>query len=703
MKKLVLVVTALLLAVLPVVAQSSVSLELPDELVLVFRYENADAATVNIAGPFQGWDPEATPMEQVEPGIWEYRLDVTAADSITFKYVVDGEYLGSMEGLAPSTSEDGFGGKNGVVAVADMAAAGGADDDVFRTSLTFGSFTQFYSDTSIRTTSIAPGDDGDFLKGFEMDNSIFKAASYWKYTAGILPGIDSFIELKAFDGTITIFEQAPDASADPDNILDPAVTIEDGLENIAEALFGPFHTFNGDAQPELGHFKAGITTPFVEFSTGYKNAKSDESSRELMYETFDNGASANDGFFEIANGAEISEFGGLTLDVLLGLTKRAGGHGMYSWIDLGVAGFDISIAYNTLANRLDDDALRYYFFDARHTIGLGLDAADLVPDLLSLKVEALTTIDALETYDAADDIVAGLAGDLTLSDIFSSGFYAKYAGNGVVTLFGDDSTLDAGLFKAGISPVSKPIELLQVGANYDLEVDNEFAGDLEHDINPYLNVYLASVLGLDITVGGFSNLALVGSDFSFVDAGGTVSVKDVAILSEIGLGYTYKQDAADTGYFNVATGELIPVISTVYAGYDYTAEALDQGAAYLGTEIVGIAEAIEGINVDFGWKAQDVSMMAQADFVNDFAANLGAIVRLADGETSPFGVALGGNVTLNDAWKKGIAFLQMGYDFDPYGGINDGKIDFDEDSPNYLENVGGQGEAFVSFGITWNF
>lgn len=676
MKKIFLIITALLLTA-SVFAQSTVGLKMPDELILEFRYENADAETVAISGTFNGWGTDTDMMTKDADGIWTFQMPVDASSNVTFKYVVNGEYLGSMEGLAPATSEDGYGGKNGVIAVADLAAGGDEGEDApFRTKLTYGNYTELFSETHFRTTSIAPNSDGDYEKGFEASSSALKAKSYWKFTADILPGINTFMEMKVFDGQVSIFEQAPGATADAANTLDPTLPVKDGMQNLSEILFGPFYAFNSNAKPEIGHFKAGMKTSYVNLSTGYNYAKSDILSRELIYNTFENDKDANDGYLEISNGSKIASIGNIGLNTTVAFTKRAGGHGIYSWVDLlGLGPLDLSVTYNSLANRLEDNTLEYFMFDARHTLGLGLNAQGLVPDMVNLKAEALVTYDPLDDKFVAEDaIAAGLVGDFSAGNIFKTGFYTKYAGPNVTTFFGDDSaddyTIDKSLFKAGVSPSSMPIDLLKVGVNYDLEMAYTFDGDITNKINPWVDLYLASVLGLDSTVNAYTELEIVGSDTDFTEAGGTVTLKELAMLSELRVGYK-----------NDLTSENDDYIGDIYV----SAHTKELGS-------------LSSLDVELGYTNDSVAVTAQAGMDN-IIINGGMIYRLED-EVSPFGVALGGFYTLSEKYRQGRLFVQTGYEFMPYDKMSDPLMEYDS---NFLKKADGQGDAYVSCGISWNF
>jgi hypothetical protein len=669
LKRLILVLAVVCLAIAPVISQSSVGLELPDEYILEFKYDNPEAGSVSIAGPFQGWDKEKTPMSK-EDGVWVYRMKVTPGDNITFKYVVDGEYLSSMEGLAPATTEDGYGGKNGVVAVADIVPSGD-DEEVFRSKITFGTYTQIYSNTEFLTSSIAPDEGGNTIRGLETDFSDLVTKSYWKLTADILPGISTFLEIKAFDGAVNLYRQSPDASADPENLVEPEITVIDGIENLGSALFAPFHGINSNALPELGHFKASLKTGVIDFSTGYKYAKSDRTTRELLYKTFSNDASANDGYLEISNGADIRTItDDVTLDILLGLTKRDGGHGMYSWIDLGIADYVVSLSYNTLANRLADNPLRYYFFDARHTVGIGVNAP-IEKDLLSIKFEGLTTIDAAKPYNVDQALAFALSGDFSLGSIFKTGFYTKWAGNDVNTLFGENDSLESGKFMAGISPSTRPIDLFQVGVNYDIELDHLFSVDLTNKFNPYLNLYLGSVIGIDTIINGYSKMELTASEFSFSEAGGSVVMK-----------------------------ELAEEVTSVAVGYIYKASEAQPHEVYANTRLVNLAEALPTLDFDLGWKSDDITFVTRAGISEKVKTSLSLIGRVGAGQSSPFGAALGGAITLPENLRNGVVFMQLGYDFSPFSEKESEAIEFED---NFVKNVGGEGRGFMSFGLVWNF
>ncbi|GAB6091476.1 early set domain-containing protein [Spirochaeta dissipatitropha] len=694
-KNICIVLAVLLVAVLPAAGESGVRLDLPEDLVLVFEYVNQDASSVSIDGGFNSWDGQGRPMENID-GVWTYSMDVTPATSITFKYIVDGEYLQDMGGLAPATTEDGFGGRNGVVNVAELGAGG---SDAFRTRVTFGTVTQLYSETEFLTRDLG----GEGLFGYEPTGSELKGKSYWKLTADILPGVDTFVEIKVYDGGITLYKQAADASIDED--VTPEVSFADGMENLGSALFAPFNAMNGGNNPELAHFKAGLETPFVRLSTGYANAKSDRSSQEFFFKTFDNERSANDGFLEISNASELQSIGDLLdFDVMVGLTKRSGGHGVYSWADLDMGDYGAYLVYNTIANR--EDGLRYYGFDGIHSGGLGLRAS-LLDGMFSARLQALMSYDVAVDFDAAQALAVGTRMNFSHDAIgLTVGLDARYLGSDFDMIHANAPD-DMGNILLSLSPAVQPVDLLKLGLNYDFKVSNDLEGKTLNSFNPWLELYLAGLIGIDTTVNSFGKMAMDGGDFVFDEAGGSVTVKDIAVLSEAAAGYTYAHEGEDTAFARVAMSDLTANVSSLRLGYRYAADAPDEGSVYLGTSLTGLAAFMPELKLDAGWHKENVTLAARADLLENIHANTALIYRLAEHGDVPAGAALGGalgaSIVLPEGWRDGIAFLQYSYDFNPYSGVGDTERSTISFADDFIEHTGGNGTSMLRLGIGWNF
>ena len=81
-----------------------------------FSYEEPDAASVFIAGDFNGWDAQATPMSK-QNDLWVITLDL-APGTYQYKFVVNGSEW-KPDPNNPTTADDGFGGQNSVITIGE--------------------------------------------------------------------------------------------------------------------------------------------------------------------------------------------------------------------------------------------------------------------------------------------------------------------------------------------------------------------------------------------------------------------------------------------------------------------------------------------------------------------------------------------------------------------------------------------------------
>ena len=645
---------------------------------LTFTYEDADADSVHITGDFTGWAEPGEAFEQ-ENGVWTYTMEVAMDDTITYKYQVNEEYFDDVEAYSddgvPGVRyvDDGFGGQNIQIDVFELAEADpDAEDAPFRPSIAFGQYTNLVSQTTFLTQDLATGEE----RGFEATDSRLKARSYWKLDAEVHEWLDTFIEIKAFDGDVVLYDMPGDASAeDPETgetaDLDPAVSVVDGLENLGNVPFAPFYELNGQEQPELSHFKAGVTTPFVDLESAYINAQS-TSSNAFLFETFDSD-NAGDGYLEIEPGDAVPQPGDLVhVDGLVGLNRQQGVPGVYSWINVDLLdAYQVDLVYNAVMQ--EEEQLRYFYFDAVNTFGFGA-GGDIVPGVLSTDAQVLATVDAYEEFDE-QSLAYGLDLSLTPIDQFSLGLLAKWGGENVATIFGNDDSLETGDFFAEIRPRITPVEPLTVGLDTDFRTDNQFEGDLEFAFNPNTDIDLLGfgVTPLPVDLKLFSNLDLVVNDeteFDFVDAGTELSISDIN-----------------------------PVLDNLTLGYTFTEGAADEGRAFVTADVAGPADPIDSMNFNLGWEDENVSLITQAG-IGNLTPQLGVIGRLGEDENTPFGVAAG--TTWDTPWRGGVGFAHMTYDFDPYEVDHaSGGLDFGGEP--IIQRTSGAGEAQLRLGITWDY
>jgi hypothetical protein len=77
--------------------------------------DNPDAARVAVIGSFNTWDPDATPMDKNEGGVWEVTLFLSPG-TYSYKFLIDGE-LKITDPASDNIEPDGFGGFNSILVV----------------------------------------------------------------------------------------------------------------------------------------------------------------------------------------------------------------------------------------------------------------------------------------------------------------------------------------------------------------------------------------------------------------------------------------------------------------------------------------------------------------------------------------------------------------------------------------------------------
>ena len=99
----------------PMLAQPSPPPAIPAARVHVrFALHAPGASQVAVAGDFNGWRPDATPLERGVDGVWHAVVPLEAG-RWSYSFVVDGRW--TEDPLAEAWRNDGFGGRNAVVRV----------------------------------------------------------------------------------------------------------------------------------------------------------------------------------------------------------------------------------------------------------------------------------------------------------------------------------------------------------------------------------------------------------------------------------------------------------------------------------------------------------------------------------------------------------------------------------------------------------
>lgn len=94
-----------------------VAAERKSELVVLVRliFSQPQAASVAVAGDFNGWNPDRTPLQRTDGGMWTATIPLKPG-RYQYMFVVDGKQW-LVDPLASDESFDGFGAKNAVLDV----------------------------------------------------------------------------------------------------------------------------------------------------------------------------------------------------------------------------------------------------------------------------------------------------------------------------------------------------------------------------------------------------------------------------------------------------------------------------------------------------------------------------------------------------------------------------------------------------------
>ncbi len=76
-------------------------------------YAAPQAQAVAVAGDFNGWKPDSTPLHRTPSGIWMVEIPLSVGSKYQYMFVVDDQWV--TDPNAAATMDDGFGGKNALI------------------------------------------------------------------------------------------------------------------------------------------------------------------------------------------------------------------------------------------------------------------------------------------------------------------------------------------------------------------------------------------------------------------------------------------------------------------------------------------------------------------------------------------------------------------------------------------------------------
>ena len=358
---------------------------------VTFFYGNPRATEVLLAGDFNNWQNGAEAMTKTDKG-FTITKTFKATDELRYKFISDGNWTTDLK--APDFVDDGFGGKNSHVVIADML---GGDDDAAasKAKINFISWSMFGVQANYKTQGAVDKTE----KGLDLDSVTIGAKSYNKFAGNFLPNCPVYIEIALAE---TEMEDYAGNTSEKLNYLyrkdaydNETVEWSDGLKNLVNGIFGnPIAylagtTNNQDnagswgslpgpgSNPFLGHLKFGFNTPYINFLTGFNFAKPDVR-QAITWKTIDGNWDAGyhhvGGFNVFSLGsksvAALEEATGLTFDIGFAPNRTADRkgtkYGYWGWA--GVKKDDLVIDFQTNGMYGND----YLFYDpVEHDFILG--------------------------------------------------------------------------------------------------------------------------------------------------------------------------------------------------------------------------------------------------------------------------------------------------------------------------------------------
>ena len=320
---------------------------------VTFFYGNPRATEVLLAGDFNNWQNGAEAMTKTDKG---FTLTKTfkATDELRYKFISDGNWTTDLK--APDFVDDGFGGKNSHVVIADML---GGDDDAAasKAKINFVSWSMF----GIQANYLTQGAYDKTEKGLDLDSVTIGAKSYNKFVGNFLPNCPVYIEVALAETDLEDYsgEKKIKYLYQKNGFDDESLEFSEGLKQFVSGMFANPVAYlarannNGKdvaaegpgSNPFLGHLKFGFNTPYINFLTGFNYAKPDVRQAitwTTVCSSWDAGFQHVGGFNQFSLGskavAALEEATGLTFDIGFAPNKtgdrKGTKYGYWGWFDV---------------------------------------------------------------------------------------------------------------------------------------------------------------------------------------------------------------------------------------------------------------------------------------------------------------------------------------------------------------------------------
>ena len=738
MKKLFAFISILAVAAAALFADVSAKKNADGTVDVTFFYGNPRASEVLLAGDFTSWQDGALPMTKGEKGFSITRT-FKMGEEARYKFISDGNWTTDLR--APDFVDDGFGGKNSHIVVADLVAGDGDDAGAAKAKINFVSWTMM----GVQANYLTQGRVDETSKGFDLDSVNIGFKSYDKFTGTFLPNAPFYIEIALSETDLEDYTGEGKIRQIYKKNIDDSVGIDwdEGFKGLVNGFFANSISYfarttdNSEdskgpgTNPFLGHLKFGWNTPYINFLTGFNYAKPDVR-QAITWKTLDGNWDAGyehvGGFNQFSLGskavAALEEATGVTFDVGFAPNKtadrRGTKYGYWGWA--GIKKDNLVIDFQTNGMYGND----YLFYDpVEHDFILGAkDEFEVGDGKLSIAAQGLVATQQKSSEDILKDGasnipdyfgystdvwyrsgdfdgIQNMAGNIQVgykAETFGANVEYRFRGMQASMLYlrenHDDGTFDLsstlGVLNSqriGFDGFVNPVEGLSInlGATAEMALSEFKAGDKEYDgWNKQLDEvsWWRSRRFVEEDEPLFNRTG--GAEFTFKPAVAyTLEDYNITIGAYGDMNYqAYKwSDGIDEDEYNK------------YGASDSPFRLKKAGATF---SMKPDSDIVKGVNVYYGLDMSNSdryfnTLIGQVKFPMDITANLAIGIKTEntasknngfDSDTNnPFAFALGVSKQFK-AMKKPILYAQFVYNMDPFKHFGDGQDGLNLDGAN---------------------
>ena len=724
---------------------------------VTFFYGNPRATEVLLAGDFNNWQNGAEAMTKTDKGFTITKI-FKVTDELRYKFISDGNWTTDLK--APDFVDDGFGGKNSHVVIADML---GGDDDAAaaKAKINFISWSMIGVQAGYKTQ----GASDATKKGLDLDNVSVGFKSYNKFAGNFLPNCPLYIEIALSESDLENYDGNQKINYLYQKNAYDVVTVDfaDGIRNFLSGIFAdPVHylaqsTDNSvsesgtsipgpGSRPFLGHLKFGFNTPYVKFLTGFNYAKPDVR-QAITWKTvtgnWDAGYHHVGGFNVFSLGskaaATLEEATGLVWDVGFAPNKTADRkgtkYGYWGWA--GVKNDTFAIDFQT--NGMYDG--EYLFTDpVEHDfiIGAKMPQIEVGDGKLNWALQALLATHQKEFLNGASDNAIdyfGYSTDIWYRTANMDNFAEKLAANVQVGYKAETFGVNLEYRMRGAQASMLYVRENHDDATFDLSDELGVANEQRIAFNGFVNC--GEVATIDLGVKAKMPLIKYEANDELVvqSKAARPSWYNGRFDDNQALLYNGENGGVELFFEPAVTVKLSDNISLnaygdmKFKSYSYM-DGIDKDEAnkYSASDSPflfkkgGISATI-GFDNDF-FKSVDVfagvdngnkirmmeTLIGQANFANDFVATLAFGVKhyketdakkgiTDEGINNPFAFAVGVSKRFK-AMKKPTVYAQFVYNMDPFKHFGDGQDQLNLDRANVKGSVEKEGAGNID-AVNW--